>query len=78
MNRIGTSRVCLFNNLTDLTLLRTGEGVDSTQPTIFFVITLITANYMVPNTWTFPKYILFKFRNKKIHIFIGGTPLRPH
>ena len=35
-------------------------------PTIFFVITLITANYMVLNTWTFPIYILFKFRNKEI------------
>ena len=26
---------------------------------------------MVPNTWTFPIYILFKFRNKEI----SGVPL---
>ena len=58
------------------TILAGGEA-DSTPPTIFFVITLITANYMVPNTWTFPNYILFKFRNKKNSIFLGGTPLRP-
>ena len=31
-------------------------GVPS--PTIFFVIMLITANYMVPNTYNFPNIIL--------------------
>ena len=46
-------------------------------PTVFLIITLITANYMVPNSLTFPKYILFKSINKKISIFWGGTPFRP-
>ena len=44
----------------------------------FLLITLITANYMVPNTWTFPNYILFKFRRrKKLQFLVGGTPPRP-
>ena len=61
-----------------LTLLRTGWGVDSNPPpTIFLVITLITAHYMVPNTWTFPNYVLFKFINKIFLIFLGDTPLSP-
>ena len=51
-----------------LTLLNTGGGW--ILPHIF-VITLIAVNYMVPNTWTFPIYILFKFRNKEI----SGVPL---
>ena len=46
-------------------------------PLPFFKISLIAANNMVRNTWTFLNYILFKFRIKKISIFWGGTPLRP-
>ena len=51
--------------------------VVSTPPTILSEIKLIEANEMVPNSLTFPNYILFKFRNKKIQFFVGGTPLRP-